>query len=338
MKKSRILLAAVGLAVLFFLLPRPEQAEPFVQAHLAMSTVATVKLYLDEERARPLAAQAFAEIDRLDSLMSRHSPASELSWINREAAGAAVTCAPEMAQVLARAQEMAHRSAGAFDITIGPVSRLWNFPQAQAPPPAGQLDSALALVGYAGLQVDGQQVRFLRSGLYLDLGGVAKGSAVDRAAALLQQSGAACGLVDLGGNIRFWGSKPDGAAWRMGVQHPRDRVRVIEVEDIGLPALATSGDYEQFFEYQGQRFHHLLDPATGQPARRAVSATVWTETAIDADILSTTVFVLGPERGLALVEELPRTEALVFFERDGRLEHRTSRGLSGRVHVDRTEP
>ena len=330
-KKAGWLLGAAGLLVVLFLLPAPETAAPAIRTHLAMGTVVTLKLYgVEEGAAGPLVDLAFAAIDRVDTLMSRHLEASELSRINRLAGEQVVATAPELIQVLGRAQYFAGLSGGAFDVTVGAVSRLWDFPHAQVPPAADRLAAALPLVDYRQLQVQQDQVRFLRPGLYLDLGAVGKGFAADQAVAALQQAGVACGLVDVSGNIRFWGHKPDGWPWRLGVKHPRRADQQLEVDDLGLPALATSGDYEQYFEYRGERFHHLLDPATGYPAGRAVSATVWAETATDADILSTTVFVLGPEAGLKLIAGLPRTEALVFFEEGGQLRHRVSAGLEGR--------
>jgi len=148
--------------------------------------------------------------------------------------------------------------------------------------------------------------------------------------AVFEEAGIEGGLIDAGGDIRYWGAKPDGRPWVFGVQHPRDPKRYIEVDDLGLAAIATSGDYQQYFEWEGARYHHLLDPRTGYPARACASATVWAGTALDADILSTAVFVLGPERGLALVAKLEGVEALVFYERDGQLEYRASAGVDGR--------
>ena len=121
------------------------------------------------------------------------------------------------------------------------------------------------------MRLSGNQLRFKRAGVQLDLGAVAKGFAVDRAVALLQ-TGAKAGLVEAGGDILYWGEKPDGRPWRFAVHHPRDPDMVIAVEDVDLPAIATSGDYERFFEHGGERFHHLLDATTGYPARRAASA------------------------------------------------------------------
>lgn len=330
-KKAGWLLGAAGIAAVLFLLPEPEQALPMVSTHLAMGTVVAVKLYGEERDPEPLMNLAFAAIDRVDTLMSRHLETSELSRINRLAGGQVVSTVPQMSQALERAQYFAALSGGAFDITVGAVSRLWDFPNARVPPAADRIAALLPLVDYQQLQVQEGRVHFLRPGLYLDLGAVGKGFAVDEAVAALQAASVTCGLVDVSGNIRFWGHKPDGWPWRLGVKHPRLADQQIEVEDLGLPALATSGDYEQYFEYRGERFHHLLDPATGYPARRAISATVWTESATDADILSTAVFVLGPDAGLKLIAGLPRTEVLVFFEEGGQLRHRASAGLEGRL-------
>jgi thiamine biosynthesis lipoprotein len=331
-KKAGWLLGAAGIAVVLLLLPAPKEAVPVVRTHLAMGTAIAVKLYgLEEQEAGQLMDLAFAAIDRVDTLLSRHLEASELNRVNRLAGDPEVRAAPELLQVLERAQYFAGLSGGAFDITIGAVSRLWDFPHARVPPATARIAAALPLVDYRQVQVQAGQVRFLRPGMSLDLGAVGKGFAADQAVADLQAAGVACGLVDVSGNLRFWGRKPDGWPWRLGVQHPRLAGQQIEVEDLGLPALATSGDYEQYFEYRGERFHHLLDPATGYPARRAISATVWAENATDADILSTAVFVLGPERGLHLIAALPRTEALVFYEEEGQLHHRASAGLEGRL-------
>ena len=331
--KSRILLVGTGLLLILLFFPRPEIAAPVVETRLAVGTVVSVKLYMEEAKARPLMDLAFAEIDRIDSLMSRHSPASELSRVNRLAAAQAVSCSPELIAVLKRSQRFARASGGAFDITVGSLTQLWNFPDVLAPPATARIDSARALVGHEFLQVGEDQVQLRRRGTRLDLGGAAKGFAVDRAAIVLQAAGASSGLIIAGGNIRFWGQKPDGRPWRFGVQHPRAPDQLVEVENLGLNALATSGDYEQFFEYEGERFHHLLDPATGYPSRSSVSATVWAETAMDADILSTAVFVLGPEPGLEWIESTPRTEALVFFEQNGRLDFRASSGVADHLRL-----
>ncbi len=326
---KRILLAAGGLALVLYFLPPPPPAEPVREGRLVLGTLVTVKLYGDAEVVRLPVERAYAALDRVDSLMSRYRDDGALRRLEQSAQKGVQTPA-ELAAVLARSQRFAALTGGAFDCTVGALSGLWNFPDALAPPDSAAVDSALALVGYEGLQVEGEIVRIGRPGTRLDLGAAAKGYAVDRMVAVFEEAGIAGGLIDAGGDIRYWGAKPDGRPWVFGVQHPRDPKRYIEVDDLGLAAIATSGDYQQYFEWEGARYHHLLDPRTGYPARACVSATVWAGTALDADILSTAVFVLGPERGLALVAELEGVEALVFYERDGQLEYRASAGVDGR--------
>ena len=326
---KRILLAAGGLALVLYLLPPPPPAESVREGRLVLGTLVTVKLYGDAEVVRLPVERAYAALDRVDSLMSRYRDDGALRRLEQSAQKGVQTPA-QLGAVLARSQRFAALTGGAFDCTVGALSRLWNFPAALAPPDSAAVDSALALVGYEGLQVEGEIVRIGRPGTRLDLGAAAKGYAVDRMVAVFEEAGIAGGLIDAGGDIRYWGAKPDGRSWVFGVQHPRDPTRHIEVGDLGLAAIATSGDYQQYFEWEGARYHHLLDPRTGYPARACVSATVWAGTALDADILSTAVFVLGPERGLALVAELEGVEALVFYERDGQLEYRASAGVAGR--------
>jgi len=326
---KRILLAAGGLALVLYFLPPPPPAEPVREGRLVLGTLVTVKLYGDAETVRLPVERAYAELDRVDSLMSRYRDDGALRRLEQTAQRGVQTPA-ELAAVLVRSQRFAALTGGAFDCTVGALSRLWNFPDALAPPDSAAVDSALALVGYEGLQVEGEIVRIGRPGTRLDLGAAAKGYAVDRMVAVFEEAGIEGGLIDAGGDIRYWGAKPDGRPWVFGVQHPRDPKRYIEVDDLGLAAIATSGDYQQYFEWEGARYHHLLDPRTGYPARACASATVWAGTALDADILSTAVFVLGPERGLALVAKLEGVEALVFYERDGQLEYRASAGVDGR--------
>jgi len=327
---KRGLLAVGGLVLVLYFLPSPQPVSPVREDRLALGTLVTVKLYGDEAVLRPHMERAYAEVERVDSLMGHYREESALRRLQARASEVEVSASDALLAVLARAQHFAIVTGGAFDCTVGALTGLWGFPDAVAPPAAMQIDSVLALVGHKGLEVAESSFRITRPGLQLDLGAAAKGYAVDQMVAAMEEMGVMAGLIEAGGDIRYWGAKPDGNPWLFGVQHPRDPERYIEVEDLGLVAVATSGDYEQYFEWEGDRYHHLLDPRTGYPARGCISATVWAGTALDADILSTAVFVLGPERGLELVEGLAGVETLIFFERDGQLEHRASSGVVDR--------
>ena len=326
---KRILLTAGGLALVLYFLPPPPPADPVREGRLALGTLVTIKVYGDAEAVRLPIERAYAEIDRVDSLMSRYRDDSALRRLELTAQKS-IQAPAELATVLARSQRFAALTGGAFDCTVGALTGLWDFPDSVMPPDSAAVDSVLTLVGYEGLQIKGEIVRIGRPGTRLDLGAAAKGYAVDQMVAVFEEAGIAGGLIDAGGDIRYWGAKPDGRPWLFGIQHPRDSERYIEIDDLELAAIATSGDYQQYFEWKGARYHHLLDPRTGYPARACVSATVWAGTALDADILSTAVFVLGPDQGLALVERLEGVEALVFYEQGGQLEYQASAGVNGR--------
>ena len=161
----------------------------------------------------------------------------------------------------------------------------------------------------------------------IDLGGIAKGYAVDRALRVLKAAGVSSSLVDAGGDIGLLGSKPNGAPWRIGVQHPRDMREMIAVIEIDSGSVATSGDYERFFEHEGRHYHHILDPRSGYPARGLVSVTIIAPTCGLADALSTAVFVLGPEAGMQLLRRLPQAEGLLIAEKEGKLTAWKSKGF-----------
>ena len=262
---KRCLLAVGGLAVVLYFLPSPRPAAPVRADRLLLGTLVTVKLYGNEAVVRPHLEAAFAEIGRVDSSMSHYREDGVLRQLEQQARLAPTRGSAGLLAVLTRSQHFAALTDGAFDCTLGALTGLWNFPDAVAPPAPAQIDSALALVGYEGLEVAAQSFRINRPGLRLDLGAAAKGYAVDQAVAAMQESRVAAGLIEAGGDIRYWGEKPDGQPWLFGVQHPRIPEQYIAVDDLGLAAIATSGDYEQYFDWEGERYHHLLDPKTGHP-------------------------------------------------------------------------
>jgi thiamine biosynthesis lipoprotein len=277
-----------------------------------MGTAISVELWADDARAGEAAAAAvMEEVHRIDRCMSPHKPASELSRINREAARHAVPLSDEMYRLIDRALHFSRLSQGAFDITYAAVGRLYDYRQGLRPTGAA-LQAAQALVGWQQLQLDPQthSLRFARDGVCIDLGGFAKGHAVDNAVALLRRRGFAHAMVSAGGDSRVLGDHR-GRPWTVAIRDPRRAGEVVAVLPLQDVSISTSGDYERFFDEDGQRHHHLIDPATGVSPRTVHSVTILAADGLTSEALSKAVFVMGAQRGLALVNTLPDVDAVV---------------------------
>ena len=274
----------------------------------------------DTARARAAVAAARGAVFRVDTLMSLWKPASDLSAVNRRAGTDSVTVVdPQTAQVLASALDWAERSGGAFDPTVGPLVDVWGFYGARGGlPPTAAADSALGLVAWSDVAFDPARraVALPRAGMRLDLGAIAKGWAVDRAVEALRTAGVPSAMVDLGGNVRVHGPRPGGGPWQVGIRDPRRPDELLAVLALDSGAVATSGDYEQFFVVDGVRYAHILDARSGAPARGVAATTVRAASGMAADALSTVLFLLGPEAGCALLAGMPDAAALWLADPD----------------------
>jgi thiamine biosynthesis lipoprotein len=271
----------------------------------------------------------FDEIDRLELTFSRFRPASELSRLNRHAGQGPAVTDPEVFQLLSSALDLSEKTGGAFDITVGQLTRAWGFAEQQARIPDGrELAAARELVGWRNVELDAKwrTVLFTRPGLELDLGAIAKGYAVDRAIEVLRSAGVS-GLVDAGSSSIAATGETFVRGWKVSVASPVDRrVTICEVE-LGARALSTSGVSEQSFVHAGRRYSHLInplidprDPALGtyETARQVLQVTVLAPSSMLADALSTAMFVLGQERGSAALAPFPDCSALwIYSEADG---------------------
>jgi thiamine biosynthesis lipoprotein len=277
-----------------------------------MGTAISVELWCDDRRAGEAAADAvMAEMHRIDRAMSPYRSDSELSRINRDAASSAVTLSAEMTRLLSRAQAFSELSDGAFDITYAAVGRLFDY-RKRIRPTESELAQARAAVGYRHLFVDetAQTVRFGRTGMCIDLGGFAKGHAVDQATEILRQRGIAHANVTAGGDSRVIGDRR-GRPWSIGVRDPRRPSEVVALLPLEDTSISTSGDYERYFDEAGVRFHHLIDPATGHSPQSIHSVTILAEDGLTTEALSKSVFVLGVDKGLQLIESLLDVDAIV---------------------------
>lgn len=228
----------------------------------------------DRAHAERAARSAIADVERVEAKYSRYRDSSVVSAINRAAGGAPVPIDGETAALLRYADACHRESSGRFDITSGVLRRAWDFRRVPPRvPEVREIEALLPLVDWRGVEWDERSMRLPSAGMEIDFGGIGKEYAADRVAAIAIDAGIAHGFVNLGGDVRVWGGRPDGAPWRVGIRHPRIEGETIGGIEIADGAIATSGDYERFFEVGGRRYCHLLDATTGWPVQgwRAVS-------------------------------------------------------------------
>lgn len=265
----------------------------------------------DVAKADAALEAAEAEIRRVEDLMTDWRP-SPLTSLN-EAAGKGPQKVPlELCRIIDRGLAMGELTGGAFDITFAGVGKLWRFKGGQKRPPDPEvLRAALQRVDYRRVKVDlANSTVELPAGMRIGLGGIAKGYGVDRAMRVLMQHGIKHGVVNAGGDMKVLGQK-HGAPWEVAIKHPRERERAMALLRVSNTCVVSSGDYERFFEFEGRRYHHILDPRDGMPAKGGMSATVVAPNAEQADALATALCVLGPSEGLALIRKIPRVEAIL---------------------------
>ncbi|MBX3177417.1 MAG: FAD:protein FMN transferase [Candidatus Hydrogenedentes bacterium] len=285
---------------------RPPVPDTTVLSGAIMGTTYHVKVVgeLDPAATNSAAAAVDAALQRVDGLMSTYKPDSEISRLNQHGAGEPFPLSEETFAVIALAVEVGAKSGGAFDITVGPLVNAWGFgPEAGRDPPPEEIARLRALTGPDKLALDAEAktVTKAEAGVYCDLSAIAKGYAVDRAAAALDALGHANYMVEVGGEVRAAGRNANGVPWRIAIEKPRDYERAVqEVVALDGVSLATSGDYRNFYESGGRRVSHTIDPKTGQPVNHALaSASVIHEECALADAYATALMALGPDAGEA---------------------------------------
>ena len=330
-KKKRMI--HLTLVLFLFLTAYPFPADPsnlFKYHQVAMGTVIEITLIGDnEEEANKAALRAFQEIKRIETLMSPWINSSDVTRINRSAGKEWVKVSPETMEVIKKAQEISEFSEGGFDITIGPLTELWRKSREKMIPPyIEEVKGKLDLVNFKNIGIDQQGRVFLKKkGMAIDLGGVAKGYAVDRAFELLRSLGYKDLIVNAGGDLRVGGIKKN-QSWLIGIQDPREYHKFLARISTSDAAIATSGDYEKFFIYQGKRYHHIFNPKDGFPAEGCQSVTILYKDGMTADALATAIFVLGPEKGYSLCQKLEGVNCLIV-DKEGKII--ISPGLKDRI-------
>jgi thiamine biosynthesis lipoprotein len=301
--------------------------------HLQLAAFTTPSL--DKSAVLSAFAAATEEIRRIEALMTTWDPKSELSRVNEAAGKEPVAVGQETFDVVKEALHASEISEGTFDITFESLHGLWKFDQDldPHPPSDAQIKAKLPFVGYRHVHLDpaARTIYLDQGGTKISLGGIAKGYAVDKAAAVLHRAGLTSFFVQAGGDLYAAGRKPDGSAWSAGIRDPRGPsgayFAVLPLRD---HAFSTAGDYERSYVIDGKRYHHIIDPRTGKPATASRSVTIWAPTALMADEIDDAVFILGPEKGLALVESLDGVGAVIV---DARNDVHVSKRLQGELRI-----
>jgi FAD:protein FMN transferase len=305
--------------------PAPKRAASFVSERVwgngtAMGTHVAFAAYttpaVDAAAARKSFDAALDEIKRIEALMTTWRPDSEISKINAAAGKSAVKVSPETFEIVRESVRTSEISEGTFDITFHTLHGLWKFDEDldPHPPTDAAVKARLPFVGYKNIKLDEREktVMLAQSKTQIGLGGIAKGYAVDKAAEVLERAGLTSFFVQAGGDLLARGKKPDGTEWQAGIRDPRGREgQYFAKVPLTDHAFSTAGDYERSYIAFGKRYHHILDPRTGQPATACRSVTIWAPTALLADEIDDAVFILGPEKGLQLVESIEGVGAVI---------------------------
>ena len=314
------------LLLLVALIPWRVHAEWLQGEQAIMGTRCVVELW-STDRARGQAAidAVFAEFRRIDALMSTYKPDSELSRVNAAAATSPVRVSQELYDLLATSIEYSRLTGGAFDVTYASVGYLYDY-RAHVHPDAGAIAAALPGIDYRHIELvpDTRSVRFRRPGVRIDLGGIAKGHAIDRGIAVLEGLAIDRAMVNAGGDTRIIGDR-FGKPWVVGVRDPDHEGKVFLRLPLTDTAFSTSGDYERYFDEDGKRFHHIIDPKTGDSARKCRSVTIISGNATRTDALTKSVFIMGPAEGIDFINTLPDVDAVAVAP-DGKVYY--SKGLT----------
>ena len=299
-----------------------------------MGTEVSVYLWSDDpETGRLALEEVFDEVTRIDNLMSTYIDESEISKVNRDAAGEPIVVSDELFDLIQRSLDISVLTRGAFDITYDSVGKHYDFREHRRPDTA-TVAAERQLINYRLVKLDrvAGTVAFERAGVRINLGGIAKGYVVERGIEILRKQGIRNAIVTAGGDSRLLGDRR-GRPWMVGIRDPRKDGEVAISVPLANEAISTSGDYERYFEEDGIRYHHIITPSTGTPAEGVHSATVFGPDAVITDALSTSVFVMGVDKGLTLIGTLPDYESIVI-DAEGRMFYSDGLTPPGADNVD----
>ena len=312
----------------------PGEKRLYKETRASMYTIVEITVSSDsQQKAKTAIDNAFGELERLAKLLNFYAEDSEISAVNRNAGNKPVRVSPETVEIIEKALYVSENTGGAFDITVGPLVRLWDF-QKKIIPDRAIVKEKLKLVGYKHIVIDKEaSTVFLKTkGIQIDLGGIIKGFAADKAVEILKQQGIKAGIVAIAGDIKTFGIRPDGGLWKVGIQNPRQQTDKDEITaTIAMTdmAISTSGDYERYFIIDGKRYHHILNPKTGYPADECRSVSIIAKDGSITDPFSTGIFILGAEKGIKLLEEMGIDGIIV--DKNGKIH--TTPNLRGKLEI-----
>lgn len=296
--------------------PAQDQTHVHLSSHMGSPFAITV-VHPDAKKAWEAIEKAEKEIERIEALISSWRPTSQTSQINKHAGLKAVKVSEELFQLIYRAKKVSQLSQGAFDISYASMDRIWKFDGSMTKMPSPEaVARSVEKIGYEEIELmEAEKEVFLqRKGMKIGFGAMGKGYAANRAKAILQENGIHSGMVNAGGDLIAWGKEENGNAWRIAIADPTKQKTVLAWLELSDQAIVTSGDYERFVEIEGKRYAHIIDPRTGYPVQGIKSVSIICPDAELADALATSVFVMGKEKGLALVEKLQGIECLIITD------------------------
>jgi thiamine biosynthesis lipoprotein len=328
-------IAITVMAVLFILLANScekNKIRAFKETRVSLYTVVAITVYADSQlKAKNAIDATYNELDRLGRLLNFYSEDSEVSMINRFSGVKPVKVSSDTVDAIDRALYVSRSTDGAFDITIGPIVKMWDF-EKKILPSEKAVKEKLYLVNYRNVVLDkaNSTVFLKKKGMQIDLGGIEKGYAADRAVEVLKKYGITAGIIAVGGEVKPFGRKPEGGIWRVGIKNPHQKNRddeIFAIVRLTGKAISTSGGYEKFFIKDGKSYHHILDPATGYPVYECQSVSVIANNAPDG--FPTGIFVLGPEKGMKTLKKLGLDG--IIIDKDG--EVLTTDGIKDKLEI-----
>ena len=329
-----------AICLIFFFGCRGNDIQLFERKRIVMDTLVSITIYAKQEPEnwQQHVEQAFEKMQRIEDLATSFNDSSDVGQLNLNAGQKGISVHKNVLEILKEAREVAENSEGAFDVTVLPLLRLWNFKSSNPRVPTeAEVSEKRELIDFRKIVIKDDKVFLLEAGMGVDLGAIAKGYAVDKAVEVLENYDYKDFMVEAGGDLRAVADTLTQGQRTIWVRHPRKSAEFFAKIKMDETAVASSGDYERFFEVNGKRFHHILNPMTGYPGSPVVSVTIFSQTTALADAYATAVFVLGPEKGLDFIEKLPETEGLIVYQKeigsDLILDWKVSKGIAEDIEI-----